>query len=97
MLTPNTWPTLDAGSVLTNSTRCPASASWMAVAQAIEVLPTPPLPVKKRKRGGCSRKFMIYGSLGQQHLPPEQQLSADLVSGAGCSMRAHAASSTRLG
>src|ERR1035437_2070527 len=35
----------------------------MAVAQAIEVLPTPPLPVKKRKRGGCSRKFMTYVSI----------------------------------
>ena len=49
---PNTCPTLEAGSVLTSSTRCPPSASWMAVAQAIEVLPTPPLPVKNRKRGG---------------------------------------------
>jgi hypothetical protein len=33
-------------------------ASCMAVAQAMEVLPTPPLPVKNRKRGGCCRKFM---------------------------------------
>ena len=40
------------GSVLTNNTRWPCSASSTAVAQAIEVLPTPPLPVKKRKRGG---------------------------------------------
>ena len=52
MVTPNTWPTLEAGSVLTSNTRRPASASCMAVAQAIEVFPTPPLPVKNRKRGG---------------------------------------------
>ncbi len=44
---PNTWPTFDAGSVLTSRTRAPASARWTAVAQAIDVLPTPPLPVKK--------------------------------------------------
>ena len=30
MATPNTCPTLEAGSVLTSSTRLPASASWMA-------------------------------------------------------------------
>ena len=47
MRTPNTWPMLEAGSVLTRSTRLPSSASRMAVAQAMEVLPTPPLPVKK--------------------------------------------------
>jgi hypothetical protein len=32
----------------------------MAVAQAIEVLPTPPLPVKNKKRGGWSINFMIW-------------------------------------
>ena len=46
--------------MLTSSTRRPASASWIAVAQAIEVLPTPPLPVKKRKRGALSRNFMAF-------------------------------------
>ena len=55
---PNTCPTLEAGSVLTSNTRLPLAANWIAVAQAMEVLPTPPLPVKKRKRGGWSRNFM---------------------------------------
>src|SRR3546814_2956342 len=35
----------------------------MAVAQAIEVLPTPPLPVKNRKRGGSCRNFIIVFSM----------------------------------
>ena len=39
-------------SPLTSSTCLPASASDSAQAQASEVVPTPPLPVKKRKRGG---------------------------------------------
>ena len=69
----------------------------MAVAQAIEVLPTPPLPVKKRKRGGWSRKFMIYVSKVQQHLLPEQQLPAGFVSVAIGKMPAQRASSARLG
>ena len=38
---------LDAGSVLIRSTFFPSSASFTAVAQAIEVFPTPPFPVKK--------------------------------------------------
>ena len=46
---------LEAGSVLTSSTDLPPSASDRAVAQAIEVLPTPPLPVKNRKRVGSAR------------------------------------------
>lgn len=45
--TPNTWPTFDAGSVETNKTRRPASARQTAIAQASEVLPTPPLPLRK--------------------------------------------------
>jgi len=49
---PNTASRFDAGSVLTMSTRLPAWASISAVAQAAEVFPTPPLPVKKRKRVG---------------------------------------------
>ena len=56
MPTPKTWPTLEAGSVLTSSTDAPPSARRTALAQAMEVLPTPPLPVKKRKRGARSRK-----------------------------------------
>ena len=40
----------EAGSVLTKRTRLPASTSFSAAAQESEVLPTPPLPVKKRKR-----------------------------------------------
>src|SRR5690554_2765866 len=42
----NTSCRLEAGSVLTNRTFLPLSARLTAVAQAIEVLPTPPLPVK---------------------------------------------------
>jgi hypothetical protein len=45
----------DAGSVLTISTRNPPSARPMAVAHAREVLPTPPLPVKKRNGVGAFR------------------------------------------
>ncbi len=44
----NTSARLDAGSVVTIRTRRPASASATAVVQAIVVLPTPPLPEKKR-------------------------------------------------
>src|SRR5690606_17196573 len=58
MRSPKTCPTLEAGSVLTRSTRLPWAASCTAVAQAMEVLPTPPLPVKKRNRGGWVRKCM---------------------------------------
>ena len=50
--TPSISSRFDAGSVLTSSTLRPASASASAQAQASEVLPTPPLPVKNRKRGG---------------------------------------------
>ncbi len=42
---------LDAGSVLTSRT-LPRSDKLMATAQASEVLPTPPLPVKNRWRVG---------------------------------------------
>ena len=44
----NTSARFDAGSVVTIRTRLPASASATAVVQAIVVLPTPPLPEKKR-------------------------------------------------
>src|SRR5450631_4822458 len=58
MLSPNTCPTFEAGSVLTSRTFFPALARVSAVAHAMEVLPTPPLPVKKRNRGALSRNFM---------------------------------------
>src|SRR5450759_3534636 len=58
MVTPRTWLTLDAGSVLTSRTRLPWLTRCKAVAQATEVLPAPPLPVKNRNRGGLSRNFM---------------------------------------
>ncbi len=45
---PKTWPMFEAGSVLTSNTVLPASTNSSAVAQAIDVLPTPPLPVKKK-------------------------------------------------
>ncbi len=41
-----------------SSTRFPASASFTAVAQATEVLPTPPLPVKNITRVGLFRNSM---------------------------------------
>ncbi len=44
----NTCPTFEAGSVLTSKTRLPCSARRIAVAQEMEVFPTPPLPVKNR-------------------------------------------------
>src|SRR5450631_2226507 len=58
ILTPNTCPTFEAGSVLTSRTLFPALASVSAAAHAIEVLPTPPSPVKKRNRGALSRNFI---------------------------------------
>ena len=62
--TPRTSSRFEAGSVLTSSTRFPASARAMAVAQAADVLPTPPLPVKKRMRVGCSMRvdMMAFSS-----------------------------------
>src|SRR4051812_42055985 len=51
-LVPSTSSKFDAGSVLTSNTRLPLSARVMAVAQATEVLPTPPLPVKNTMRRG---------------------------------------------
>ena len=46
--TPSISSRFDAGSVLTRSTRLPASASEMATAHDSAVFPTPPLPVKNR-------------------------------------------------
>src|SRR5512140_859840 len=54
--TPSTSSRFDAGSVLTRRTRDPPSASATAAAQASDVFPTPPFPVKKRNRVGPSRK-----------------------------------------
>src|SRR6516162_4063234 len=48
-----TAPRFEAGSVLTISTSRPASPRRTALAHAKDVLPTPPLPVKKRWRGAC--------------------------------------------
>src|ERR1035437_8650580 len=48
----------DAGSVLTSKTRRPRSARAISEAQSRDVFPTPPLPVKKRKREGASRKAL---------------------------------------
>src|ERR1035437_1807910 len=53
--TSNISSRLDAGSVLTSRTDLPLSVSAKAAAQAIEVLPTPPLPVKNKKRVGSTR------------------------------------------
>ena len=54
---------LEAGSVLTSSTRLPRSASATALAPATEVLPTPLLPVNSRWRGGVTRKGKVYRRL----------------------------------
>ena len=56
--TPSTSSRFDAGSVLTSSTRFPRSANSTAVAQASEVFPTPPLPVKNRFRVAFSMNCM---------------------------------------
>ena len=57
-VSPKTCPTLEAGSVLTSRTFFPSRARVIAEAHAMEVLPTPPLPVKNRNRGALSRNFM---------------------------------------
>jgi hypothetical protein len=46
----------DAGSVLTIRTLRPESPSRVALAQAREVFPTPPFPVKNRWRGALRKK-----------------------------------------
>lgn len=60
---PSTSSKFDAGSVLTRSTFFPESARAMLLAQARVVFPTPPLPVKKRKRGAVFRNAFMLGSL----------------------------------
>ena len=61
---PKTCPRFDAGSVLTSSTRFPRSARPTATAQASEVFPTPPLPVKNRFRVAGSGRIMANPLLG---------------------------------
>ena len=58
--TPRTSSRFDAGSVLTSSTFLPFWAMDTAAAQASDVLPTPPFPVKKRMRVAFSRKLIIF-------------------------------------
>src|SRR5574343_1644672 len=63
---------LEAASVLTSSTRRPASARAMAVAVETDVLPTPPLPVKKMNRVGSfsqSMKEVLISSGVRKGLP----------------------------
>ena len=50
----------EAGSVLTRRTRLPPSAKNTAVAQAMDVLPTPPLPVNMRFLVGFPSDFMLH-------------------------------------
>src|SRR3954469_7670662 len=50
-LMPSASPREWAGSVETRSTRSPALARATAYAEAVVVLPTPPLPAKKTQRG----------------------------------------------
>ena len=78
IVAPKTWATLLAGSVLTSRTRLSCRAKWTAVAHAMLVLPTPPLPVKKKCRGASARNFIITISRG--HRRDQQQ--PDSVEGA---------------
>ena len=55
--TPNTSSRFEAGSVLTSNTRPPRSARATAVAQASDVFPTPPFPVKNRMRVASDNTF----------------------------------------
>src|SRR3989344_294573 len=80
MVVPKTCPTLDAGSVLTSNTREPDLANCTAVAHASDVLPTPPLPVNNRKRGGWLRKFMSAPALSSKHYRRNTRLAACLPS-----------------
>ena len=100
-LTPKTSSRFEAGSVLTSSTRFPLSASAMADAQASDVLPTPPLPVKNRKRVGDSKKRPSDCSVAMfiliQHEPPQQQLDFAGVALAAAFNLNSAANSLRSG
>ena len=55
----NTSCKLEAGSVLINKTCFPISANVIAVAHAVDVFPTPPLPVKN-KNGVNAIVFGLY-------------------------------------
>ncbi|MPM23140.1 hypothetical protein SDC9_69604 [bioreactor metagenome] len=60
-----------------SSTFFPLSAKVTAVAQAAEVLPTPPLPVKNKYfvkliACGLNSSIKLPSSYDQQHFPPEQ-------------------------
>ena len=94
IVTPKTCPTLEAGSVLTSKTRCPAAARRTEVAQAMEVFPTPPLPVKNRNRGGWSRNLTRGPN---QQGPPPQQLDAFFDESVGAAIPVQRPSSARLG
>ncbi len=110
--TPSTSSRFEAGSVLTSSTRFPASARPIAVAQAAEVLPTPPLPVKNRMRVGFRINVDMTAPFQQQpdffcdeaasllvegpQQPPDLSLSA-LTSILEAPTPAHAASWSRDG
>src|SRR5665647_1996557 len=90
--TPRTSSRFDAGSVLTSSTRLPASARPMAVAQAAEVLPTPPLPVKKRMRVGSGIKAVMVVPIATSSATASVKML-----GVGASRPAQAARSSRDG
>ena len=72
--TPNTSARFDAGSVLTTSTRRPASPSATAAALASVVFPTPPLPVKNRNgvlHDNQSRRFSERDAIRPIALPAD--------------------------
>ena len=60
-VTPSISSKLEAESVLTSNTFWPQSAKCSATAVDREVLPTPPLPVKKRCLVGCFSKSNGFG------------------------------------
>ena len=68
-------PVWRAGSVLTKSTRRPLSASRTALAQASDVLPTPPLPVKNKCRGAVVRNSGMPTINRVSHISKQQLLA----------------------
>ena len=79
MTCPNTSPRFDAGSVVTSSTRRPASARAHATAHDTLVLPTPPLPVRKRYWYGASSPA-LSGASPPAPTPPAAAIVALEVS-----------------
>ena len=96
----------EAGSVETSRTRRPASASATAVAQASDVLPTPPLPVKKSAGVGEEMKESMAGereeaAQQQEEAGPQHEVTPRETTGSASGdakpSRTRAANSSRDG